>query len=151
MSKSTLESLEQVIKKFLLPVEEKNYQVLCELKKLEDKIVKIERDKSECKSCRAKSAINSANDFKPKSTQIAPNQAKNTLQERAAKLQPIKARAQSVSAARAGGRRGSLPAAPSQLTDTTAQNITRLAPLRKQERAQISNDEADAHAPIFIP
>ncbi|KAJ2938999.1 hypothetical protein O0L34_g18977 [Tuta absoluta] len=110
MSKTTIETLEKVIKKFLTPIETKIDQVISELNKLQGKIVKLEGYKNECQSCRANISSNAPKDFKPKTTQIAPNQAKNPIQPRATATLPIAVREQPV-AAGAGGRRGSLPPA----------------------------------------
>ncbi|XP_048004214.1 uncharacterized protein LOC125240355 [Leguminivora glycinivorella] len=52
MAKSTVDALEKVIKKYMTPIETKIGSVLTELKKLEQKIIKIESAQQQCKKCR---------------------------------------------------------------------------------------------------
>lgn len=116
MSKSTLESLEKVIKKFLAPIETKIGCIFTELKRIEDKISKLETTKQKCIKCDKPPASN----YSPKGSDAPKPRAKTP----AATTKTTAAASRAVPAA-TNDRRSSLPAAGNVNTRATTNATTK--------------------------
>lgn len=102
MAKSTIESIEKVIKKFLTPIESKIDQILIELKKMDEKILSLEKNTSLCAVC---SKVK-CQDLPKKSE---PNQQKQKVQTQAAQPTRGPCASKPVVTVAVSNRRTSLP------------------------------------------
>ncbi|KAJ2940892.1 hypothetical protein O0L34_g10152 [Tuta absoluta] len=116
MAKSTIESLEKVIKRFLSPIEEKIDQALSNIKRLEDKISILDKSDStnrHCSKCNQNTALGQQRDCGPNGSQASKYLAKNpvavTNGDKQKPVTPTGITKKDLHSANGSTRRGSLP------------------------------------------